>query len=42
MEIYVRVKALGKRKDILAPTAYPTPMVFTPSGSFLRQLCKKR
>lgn len=25
MEIYVRVKALGKRKDILAPTPYPIP-----------------
>lgn len=25
MEIYVRVKALGKRKDILAPTPYTLP-----------------
>lgn len=25
MEIYVRVKAVGKRKDILAPTSYEIP-----------------
>lgn len=25
MEVYVRVKALGKRKDILAPTPYTIP-----------------
>ena len=25
MDIYVRVKAIGKRKDILAPTAYTIP-----------------
>ena len=25
MELYVRIKAIGKRKDILAPTAYTLP-----------------
>ena len=25
MDIYVRVKAIGKRKDILAPTPYTIP-----------------
>ena len=25
MELYVRIKAIGKRKDILAPTAYTIP-----------------
>ena len=41
MDIYVRVKAIGKRKDILAPTPYTLPEGITSLRHLLTAVVKK-
>ena len=41
MEIYARVKAIGKRRDILAPTPYPLPDEIRSLRMFLTAVVQK-